>query len=125
VHLLCVENETSGYTSIDAKQDGEASLSALSADIGTENDTILNGQRDLLQEADSQKKDYIHLILSCCTDEMKEKIHKFNESRLHTNMTFLADNTSNDKNNLTCNGVKIYPLYDIKDVSLKRLGAST
>jgi hypothetical protein len=40
-------------------------------------------------------------------------------------MTFLADNTDNNKNNLTCNGVKIYPLYDIKDVSLKRLGSST
>lgn len=151
VHLLCAESETSGYPSIDAKHGGEDGLSALSVDIGTENGIgkwlktnyiekgndeplskelcavgiILNEQQDLFQETDSQKKDYIRLFLSCCTDEMKEKIYKFNESRLHTNMTFLADNTSNDKNNLTCNGVKIYPLYDIKDVSLKRLGAST
>jgi hypothetical protein len=36
VHLLCVENETSGYTSIEAKNRGE-SLEALSVDIGTEN----------------------------------------------------------------------------------------
>lgn len=150
VHLLCVENETSGYTSIEAKNKEEP-LEALSVDIGTENGVgkwiktnyiqkgnneplskelcsvgiILNEQQNLFQETDSSKKDYIRLFLSCCTDEMKEKIHKFNESRLHTNMTFLADNTDNNKNNLTCNGVKIYPLYDIKDVSLKRLGSST
>lgn len=53
---------------------------------------------------------------------MKQKIISFNNARLKTNMTFLADNTANDKNNLTCGGVKVLPLYDIKDVSLKKLG---
>lgn len=151
VHLLCAEAETSRYPTMAAKKAGESELSSLSVDIGTENGAgrwlktdfiekgdntplskelcavgiILNEQQNLFAEDDSKKKDYIRLFLSCCTDEMKQKIYKFNEDRLHTNMTFLADNTSNDKNNLTCNGVKIYPLYDIKDVSLKRLGITT
>lgn len=151
VHLLCAEAETSGYPTIAAKKARESELSALPVGIGTDNGVgrwlktdfiekgdntplskelcavgiILNEQQNLFTEDDSKKKDYIRLFLSCSTDEMKRKIYKFNEDRLHTNMTFLADNTDNDKNNLTCNGVKIYPLYDIKDVSLKRLGITT
>jgi len=53
---------------------------------------------------------------------MKVKIRDFNLAREHPNCTFLAENSRNDKNELTCYGTRIQDLYDITDVSIKKLG---
>ena len=147
IHFLCAETRTSGYQNIQDKKNQE-NLLALSVDIGTENGEgiwaktnyiqkatdealskelcadgiILNEEQDLFIETKSSNKDYIRLYLSCCTEEMKIKIRDFNLAREHTNCTFLAENSRNDKNELTCHGTRIQNLYDITDVSIKKLG---
>lgn len=149
IHLLCSETNTSAFPSTVARKNGHLSaLSAVSVDIGTEQGdgdwkktnyikkatdealsrelcavgVVLNEEQDLFVESNPQSKDYIRLYLSCCTEEMKEKIRQFNRAREIPNKTFLADLTRNDKNELTCSGVRIQNLYDIEDVSIKKLG---
>lgn len=149
IHLLCSETNTSAYPDAKTrKTNDETMLSAVSVDIGTEqgegywaktnyiekaddsalarelcaDGIVLNEEQDLFVETDSSKRDYIRLYLSCCTEEMKQKIVEFNLTREHMNCTFLAEHTSNNKNELTCSGTRIQNLYDIKDVSIKKLG---
>ena len=76
----------------------------------------------MFAETDPSSRDYIRLYLSCCTEEMRQKISQFNLDREKMNCSFLADNTMNDKNELTCSGQRIQNLYDIVDVSIKELG---
>lgn len=147
IHFLCAETRTSGYQSTQDRKNQE-NLSALSVDIGTEqgegfwaktnyiqkatnealsrelcaDGIVLNEEQDLFIETNPSKKDYIRLYLSCCTEEMKAKIRDFNLAREHPNCTFLAENSRNDKNELTCYGTRIQDLYDITDVSIKKLG---
>ena len=149
VHLLCSETNTSAYLDIRTrKTNDETKLSAVSVDIGTEqgegywaktnyiekaddsalarelcaDGIVLNEEQDFFVEKDSSKRDYIRLYLSCCTEEMKQKIRDFNLAREHNNCTFLAEHSKNDKNELTCSGTRIQNLYDIVDVSIKKLG---
>ena len=134
VHLLCSETNTSAYLDIRTrKTNDETKLSAVSVDIGTEqgegywaktnyiekaddsalarelcaDGIVLNEEQDFFVEKDSSKRDYIRLYLSCCTEEMKQKIRDFNLAREHNNCTFLADHSKNDKNELTCSGTRI------------------
>lgn len=150
IHFLSAETQTSGYASMQEKDDGV--ISALSCyDIGTEhglgyyypseyiekaNDTpfsteedekqiILNEQQEYYIETNSKTKRYIRLFLSCCTEEMKAKIEKFNRDRVLVNQTLVADGVSNAKNDYAISGhwdQQAYGLYDIRDVSLKKLG---
>ena len=127
IHLLCAENQTSGYETTDDKRNGN--LSVLSVDIGTEQgegycqytdyiqkaddevlskekyyeQIVLNEKQPTFVETDPTSKKYIRLYLSCCTIEMKNKIDEFNRTREHINCTYIADirNSKNDKNNLT------------------------
>lgn len=149
LHLLCAETGTSAYASIDERRSGgESKLQQVSVDIGSEHGTgkwhitnyiqkaddttlarelcavgvVLNEEQDRFIETNPSVRDYIRLYLSCCTDEMKQKISQFNQDREKVNCSFLADNTPNDKNELTCSGQRIQNLYDIVDVSIKKLG---
>lgn len=149
LHLLCAETRTSAYASTDERRSGdESKLKQVSVDIGTEHGTgkwhitnyiqkaddtalsrelcadgiVLNEEQDVFVETDSSSRDYIRLYLSCCTEEMRQKISQFNLDREKINCSFLADNTANDKNELTCSGQRIQNLYDIVDVSIKKLG---
>lgn len=83
---------------------------------------VLNEHQRYFDETDSNKRRYIRMYLSCCTEEMREKIRRFNRDREMPNMTYLLENTPNDRNNLTCGGVLIRNAYDITDVSIRRLG---
>ena len=150
IHFLSAEDQTSGYATMSNKNAGI--ISALSChDIGTEqglgyyypseyiqkaDDTpfsteeddkqiILNEQQEYYIETDTRTKKYIRLFLSCCTEEMKAKIEQFNRDRVMVNQTFIADHDKNDKNDYAVSGKwmqQAYGLYDIRDVSLKKLG---
>lgn len=148
LHLLCAETGTSAYASIEERKSGdESGMKHVSVDIGTEQGTgkqyitnyiqkvdgalsrelcadgiVLNEEQDVFVETDSSSRDYIRLYLSCCTEEMQQKIKQFNVDREKINCSFLADSTANDKNELTCSGQRIQNLYDIVDVSIKKLG---
>ena len=150
VHLLCAENETSGYTSKANKLSGE--LSDLYHDIGTEHgkgywyptryiakssdsdeddplakekfveEIILNEQQDHYIESDPSSRKYIRLYLSCCTETIRQKIKDFNLEREQVNCTYLLDKGENDKNIMHTEQYKIYDMYDIRDVTLKKQG---
>lgn len=150
IHFLSAESKTSGFTTMDEKKNNL--IQALSCyDIGTEqgigyyypteyiqkaNDTpfsteedieqiILNEEQEFYIETDSKKKKYIRLYLSCCTEQMLSAIENFNRNRVMVNQTFLADHASNNKNDYNVSGYyenKAFGLYDIRDVSIKKLG---
>ena len=149
LHLLCAESNTPAYSSVEERESGNGSkMKPMSVDIGTEQGLgkwaitnyiqkaddsalarelcavgiVLNEEQDMFIETDSSSRDYIRLYLSCCTEEMLQKISQFNRDREKINCSFLADNTENDKNELTCSGQRIQNLYDIVDVSVKKLG---
>ena len=148
VHLLCAESGTTGYPDVDSWRAGALS-SGISVDIGTEHgegyyypsdyiyrnrDTplaqegsrtalVLNEQQPRFVETDSGSRKYVRLYLSCCTETMLQKIKDFNGNRAAANMTYLLENTPNDRNGLSGdNGVALRGAYDLQDVSVKRLG---
>lgn len=87
------------------------------------NGIILNEQQHSFVETDPKSRKYIRLYLSCCTNELQQKIAEFNQQRDKANVTYIADNIANTRNNLTCNSSKIKNMYDIYDVTLQKLGA--
>jgi len=148
VHLLCAEAGSRGYPDIESWRQ-KCMSDDISVDIGTEHGegdfypanyiyrerdialsregeaagVVLNEQQRYFNETDSGKRKYIRLYLSCCTKQMLERIHEFNRRRELPNQTYLLENTPNDKNNLTCDGdIQLRNAYDIRDVSIKRLG---
>lgn len=148
VHLLCAEAGSRGYPDIESWRQ-KCMSDDISVDIGTEQGdgdyypaeyiyrgdgvplsregdqtgVVLTEQQRYFNETDSGKRRYIRLYLSCCTKEMLERIHEFNRNRELMNQTYLLENTPNDKNNLTCDGaVTLRNAYDIRDVSVRRLG---
>lgn len=146
IHFLCVETQTSAYANSDGQQSN--SFQEISVDIATEhgegtwektnyiekaNNTplsreendkhiILNEEQTYFNENSSPKLDYIRLYLSCCDEAYIEKIKKFNSNREKLNCTFLAEKSISEKNETTCNLSKIHGLYDIVDVSIKKIG---
>lgn len=147
LHLLCAENGTSGYVSIEDKTT-LSNFQLLHHDIGTEQgdgywyptnyiekeedeplsketfheEIILNEKQDVYIETDPDSRKYIRLYLSCCTLEMKEKIRKFNRNREKFGVTYIMDPNANGKNELVCDGQKAFGMYDIRDVSIKDYG---
>ncbi len=147
IHFLCAETSSNGYLNMHDKID-QKNLTVLSHDIGTEqcdgfyykadyiqkecsdplaqeqslSQIILNEQQENFIEADSSKRKYIRLYLSCCTIEMRQKIDEFNKNRTHLNVSYLIDKLENDKNNLTCQGNVLQNMYDMVDVSIKKQG---
>lgn len=146
VHFLCVETETSAYADSTGQKSNK--FQEISVDIATEhgegswektnyiekaNNTplsheendkhiILNEEQTYFNEDRYAKRDYIRLYLSCCDEVYIEKIKKFNSNREKLNCTFLAEKSVSEKNETTCDQSKIHGLYDIVDVSIKKLG---
>lgn len=150
IHLLSAESMTSGYVSNDHDDLSALSFCDIGTEHGagyfypseyiakttdepfsTESSmtqVIMNEEQEYYIETDSNSRKYIRLFLSCCTEELKAKIAEFNNSRVMNNCTFLADHDTNDKNCLTSNAVSSSPveargLYDIRDVSIKKIGS--
>ena len=143
IHFLCAESRTSAYSN------GSQGLAQVSVDIGTEHGRgyqpttdyiekaddsalarelcaegiVLNEEQSKFVEQDSDARDYIRLYLSCCAENGPQKVEQFNLAAKKLNCTFLADNVANSKNELTCSSQRIQNLYDITDVSIKKLGA--
>ena len=89
---------------------------------------VLNERQQHFIEANAGSKPYIRLFLSCCTEEMTRKIEQFNIDGFTPNCTMIAveNGTVEDgrKNALTSrvDNTVVHGLYDIRDVSLKKLG---
>lgn len=89
---------------------------------------VLNERQDHFIETNASSKPYIRLFLSCCTEEMTRKIEQFNINRFTPNCTMIAIENGaledGKKNALTSrvDNLIVHGLYDIRDVSLKKLG---
>ena len=106
-------------------QHGESDLDPLSKENYYES-IILNEQQDHYVETDPEQRKYIRLYLSCCTNELKQKIQQFNRDREMVNCTYLLDHAENDKNLFKTishdTNSHVKDMYDIRDVTIKKQG---